>query len=140
MRRMHSFRFDALWGVLLGLWLSLAGVAAAQQSVGAVTNLSLPRFVSMKTSEAFARRGPGKIHKIDWTFVRRSLLVTGETVEMFSKPAGVSRLVAKLEPGVVGKLLTCEAELCKIETQDGTGGTYEGWVRREALWGLTETD
>jgi len=52
----------------------------------------------------------------------------------------VSRLVAKLEPGVVGKLLTCEAELCKIETQDGTGGTYEGWVRREALWGLTETD
>lgn len=35
---------------------------------GAVTNLPLPRFVSLKGREGNARRGPSLEHRIDWVF------------------------------------------------------------------------
>ncbi|MEB8389232.1 SH3 domain-containing protein [Rhodobacteraceae bacterium KMM 6894] len=38
------------------------------QKRGSVTNLPLPRFVSMKASEGFVRRGPSQTHQIDWVF------------------------------------------------------------------------
>lgn len=37
---------------------------------GAVTNLPLPRYVTLKTNEGNARRGPGLTHRIDWVFKR----------------------------------------------------------------------
>lgn len=40
---------------------------------GAVTNLPLPRFVSLKTDEGNARRGPGLTHRIDWVFTRAGM-------------------------------------------------------------------
>lgn len=40
---------------------------------GAVTNLPLPRFVSLKGKEGNARRGPGLTHRIDWVFVRAGM-------------------------------------------------------------------
>lgn len=145
--------------------------AAAQESLGAVTELPLPRFVSIKASEAYARRGPGKSHRIDWKFMRRNLplkvtaehghwrrvednegkggwvhyallsrtrtvLVIRDGMDMFSKPKGLSRLVAKLNSGVVGKLGDCAQELCLVRTEDSEGNIYEGWVARSGLWGL----
>ena len=53
----------------------LIGGGAHAQGVGPVTGLEMPRFVSIKASEANARRGPGMDHKIDWVFVRRNLPV-----------------------------------------------------------------
>ncbi len=47
---------------------TLAEALAGQQSRGAVTNLPLPRFVSLKGSEGNARRGPSLSHRIDWVF------------------------------------------------------------------------
>ena len=35
---------------------------------GAVTNLPLPRYVSLKGGEGNARRGPSLSHRIDWVF------------------------------------------------------------------------
>jgi SH3-like domain-containing protein len=40
---------------------------------GAVTNLPLPRYVSLKNSEGNARRGPGLTHRIDWVFTRSGM-------------------------------------------------------------------
>ena len=40
---------------------------------GPVTNLPLPRFVSLKADEANVRRGPGTDHRIDWVFKRRDM-------------------------------------------------------------------
>ena len=40
---------------------------------GAVTNLPLPRFVSLKGTEGNARRGPSLNQRIDWVFVRRDM-------------------------------------------------------------------
>ena len=42
-------------------------------STGPVTNLPMPRFVSMKASEGNVRRGPSLTHRIDWVFQRRDM-------------------------------------------------------------------
>ena len=55
----------AVMAVAVGLAFPLA--AWAQQR-GPVTNLPLPRFVSLKTNEANARRGPDLSHRIDWVY------------------------------------------------------------------------
>ncbi|WP_233557097.1 SH3 domain-containing protein [Gemmobacter lutimaris] len=52
----------------------------AQPGRGQVTNLPLPRYVTLKTGEGNARRGPGLSHRIDWVFKRAGmpLKVTAE--------------------------------------------------------------
>lgn len=68
----------------LVMLISLAGTIAprAEQGApvrevlpghGAVTNLPLPRFVSLKGTEGNARRGPSLNQRIDWVFVRRDM-------------------------------------------------------------------
>jgi SH3-like domain-containing protein len=53
---------------------------ARDPNVGSVTNLPLPRYVSLKTGQGNARRGPGLTHSIDWVFTRAGmpLKVTAE--------------------------------------------------------------
>lgn len=41
---------------------------ARDPSKGAVTNLPIPRYVSLKGNEGNARRGPSLTHRIDWVF------------------------------------------------------------------------
>ena len=38
---------------------------------GQVTNLPIPRFVSLKATKSNIRRGPSTTHKIDWVFVKK---------------------------------------------------------------------
>ncbi len=74
------------WAILVAA-LSVAvaapsptGAVDAGVDRGPVTNLPLPRFVSLKANEGNARRGPGTAHRIDWVFTRRDmpLRVTAE--------------------------------------------------------------
>ena len=59
--------------------------------------------------------------------------VTGkDNVEMHEVADGNSRLLWRLEPGVLGKLGDCNAGWCKF-TVDGRAG----YVRQDALWGAT---
>ncbi|MBS1301252.1 SH3 domain-containing protein [Loktanella sp. SALINAS62] len=70
-------------GLALAVFCGAATVAPAQQAtqasapatteVGPVTNLPLPRYVSLKASEANVRRGPSLTHRIDWVFQRRGM-------------------------------------------------------------------
>jgi SH3-like domain-containing protein len=57
--------------------LALPGVGAAagpaEGARGPVTNLPLPRFVSMRAETANVRRGPSLDQRVDWEFVRRGL-------------------------------------------------------------------
>lgn len=63
----------------LVLAVLLAGLGRADEATGddilrgAVTNLPLPRYVSLKAEEANVRRGPGIDHRIDWVFTRRDM-------------------------------------------------------------------
>jgi SH3-like domain-containing protein len=65
-------------GLACVLALALLGGPAAAGSApgedrGPVTNLPLPRFVSMRAEAANARRGPSLDQRVDWSFVRRGL-------------------------------------------------------------------
>ncbi|MCA1952549.1 MAG: hypothetical protein LDL25_05485 [Hyphomicrobiales bacterium] len=71
--------------ILAGLALPLSGAggwAQAQEtgSIGSVTKLPIPRFVSLKPSDTPMREGPSKDHRIKWVFKREGLPVevTGE--------------------------------------------------------------
>jgi SH3-like domain-containing protein len=67
---------------LAGLAASLPALAVAQDdaSVGPATGLPMPRFVSLKSSEANVRRGPSLNHRVDWVFRHRGtpLEITAE--------------------------------------------------------------
>ena len=51
----------------------IPAVAAEEAARGPVTNLPLPRFVSLRAETANARRGPSLSHRVDWEFVRPGL-------------------------------------------------------------------
>lgn len=53
--------------------LGWASGAALADERGPVTNLPLPRFVSLKAAEGNVRRGPSLTHRIDWVFKRRHM-------------------------------------------------------------------
>ena len=134
--------------------------------VGPVTNLPLPRYVTLKTNEGNARRGPGLTHRIDWVFRRagmplrvtaeyenwrrvedaeglggwvhysllsgsRSALVEGAAADFRAAPDPQAQVLVQAEPGVIGKLLECAHDWCRMDVY----GT-RGWVPVKALWGV----
>jgi SH3-like domain-containing protein len=58
---------------LIALCTSADAGAAPEPARGPVTNLPMPRFVSMRAETANARRGPSLDQRVDWEFVRRGL-------------------------------------------------------------------
>lgn len=53
--------------------IAVLAISASAAERGPVTNLPLPRFVSLKASEGNVRRGPSLSHRIDWVFKRRDM-------------------------------------------------------------------
>ncbi|HEX2526246.1 MAG TPA: SH3 domain-containing protein [Geminicoccus sp.] len=65
---------------------------------------------------------------------RRKLLVIGNGMADIKRNAALeARVVAKVEPGVIGELETCDTAWCLIEL-----GSAEGWILRDRVWGLLE--
>jgi SH3-like domain-containing protein len=64
----------------------------------------------------------------------RSVIVTGEIRALRRSADPQAAPIARVEPGVIGKLRECPAggDWCRIETADGT----HGWVRRSEIWGV----
>jgi len=62
---------------------------------------------------------------------RRTVMVVGEIRALRRTPSTTARVVARLEPGVIGRLLSCEAVWCLVEVAD-----LRGWLRREEIWGV----
>ena len=137
---------------------------------GAVTNLPIPRFVTLKGSQGNARRGPGLTHRIDWVFTRegmplkitaeyenwrrvedadgaggwvhysllsgvRGVLVAQDMAQAFSQPDEVSEVLYQSELGVIGRLLECRPDWCRVAVEG-----EKGWVVKSALWGVSATE
>ncbi|EKX56930.1 hypothetical protein D516_2047 [Rhodobacter sp. AKP1] len=139
---------------------------APDPGVGQVTNLPLPRYVSLKTSEGNARRGPGLTHRIDWVFTRAGmpLRVTAEyehwrRVEDFEGAGGwvhyallsgarTAMVVAEMadlhEDPASGSTVTVHAQRgvvvrlleCMRDWCRVSADGNRGWVIKTALWGV----
>lgn len=65
---------------------------------------------------------------------KRSVIVTGEIRALRRDPDLQAAPVARVEPGVIGKLLECpaaQAEWCRVEFEES-----RGWLRRTEIWGV----
>ncbi|KGM90020.1 Uncharacterized protein rosmuc_00619 [Roseovarius mucosus DSM 17069] len=148
--------------------MGLGPLGALAQERGPVTNLPLPRFVSMKAAEGNVRRGPSLTHRIDWIFKRRDmpLEITAEHghwrrvrdrdgaggwvhytllsgVRTASVEVEMLDLLAKPEANamVVARLeqgVIARLEECQADWCAVSAGGYEGWAPKSALWGVTE--
>jgi SH3-like domain-containing protein len=153
------------------VFVALAGAAGAAEpqapARGQVTNLPLPRFVSLRAETAHVRRGPSLDQRIDWMLVHRGLpleitaeygqwrrvrdadgatgwvhhtllsgvrtaLVRGEArVPLHAGPDDATAVRAMAEPGAVARLEACAGAWCEI-----AAGGIEGWLPRDAIWGV----
>ena len=62
---------------------------------------------------------------------RRMILVTGAVRSIRGKPDPQGETLATVEPGVVGKLLECQRQWCRVDV-----GGRRGWLLRTEFWGV----
>lgn len=64
---------------------------------------------------------------------RRTLRVNGIERKLFTSPDEKSKLVARVESGVVGRVAECpkEHQFCKVEIEN-----LDGWMKRSDFWGV----
>ena len=170
------------WGraLALGLALLAAPVLAQEEPVnvqdtaaaprdpgrGAVTNLPLPRYVTLKGSEGNARRGPSLTHRIDWVFRHpgmplRVVAEFGHWRRVEDQDGAGGWVHYSLLSGVRTAIVTTDmAELrsradangsviaraeagaivrlheCSADWCRVSGGGEKGWVPKASLWGV----
>lgn len=138
----------------------------AATEFGPVTNLPMPRFVSLKASESNVRRGPSLTHRIDWVYRHRNmpLEITGEFGNWrrvrdregaggwvhYSLLSGVRTVIVeqdnlpilmKPDPNSTVNATAETGVIARLDecVQDWcqiTAGGYRGWVPRTTLWGV----
>lgn len=138
----------------------------AEQTVGAETNLPLPRFVSLKTNEGNVRRGPSLSHRIDWVFTREDmpLMITAEyghwrrVVDReglggwvhYSLLSGTRTVIvdvdmqplfARADPESAQNALLEAGVIARLEACERdwcriSSGGFRGWAPKSALWGV----
>ena len=80
MSKCSAFYLSAFFA-LIGVWSILPvisphmGFAQAAPLRGIETGLPLPRFVSLKSAKVNVRRGPSRMHQVDWVYRRKGLPV-----------------------------------------------------------------
>jgi len=64
----------------------------------------------------------------------RTAIVMDEVRVLHREPQDAAPAVAKLEPGVVGELLSCEGLWCRLDVAG-----FRGWIERGEIWGAGDT-
>ncbi len=154
--------------VVLGVVVAfqLGGTPSMATQLGQVTNLPVPRYVSLKAAEGNVRRGPSLTHRIDWVFKHRDmpLMITAEhghwrRVEdrdgmggwvHYSLLSGtrtvlieqdMMKLLARPDPAAP---IVAEFEMgaiarlgtCTLEWCYLRADGYSGWAPKARLWGV----
>ncbi|WP_226925691.1 MULTISPECIES: SH3 domain-containing protein [unclassified Meridianimarinicoccus] len=140
------------------------------ESLGPVTNLPIPRFVSIKTNEANIRRGPSTTHRIDWVFRHQGMpvIVTGEyghwrrVVDRdgvggwihYALLSGTRTVIVDADEVLLRSQPSTNAKVkaraekgviarlgdCENDWCEIRADGYRGWVAANALWGLDVND
>lgn len=153
--------------VLTALALVIAlPVTLWAQERGPVTNLLLPRYVSLKSDEVNVRRGPSLSHRIDWVYKRRNMPVEvyGEYENWrrirdidgaggwvhYTLISGVRNVIiindmqalySKPDPNslIEARLelnVVARLEECSIDWCRLRTGGFKGWAPKTSLWGV----
>ncbi len=164
-------RFCAAALLISSLCVSAPQITLAGENVrGPVTNLPLPRYVSLKAAEGNVRRGPSLTHRIDWVFKRRDmpLRITAEhghwrRVEdrdgqggwvHYSLLSGVRTVIVEEEmltmytrpdpaspvSAALEKDVIARLGECNETWCRLRSGGYRGWVVKEHLWGVSPSE
>ena len=146
--------------------LPLAAQTETPTMVGPVTGFEIPRYVSMRAAEGYARRGPSQRHRIDWVFTRRNVplivvaehgnwrrvvdrdgaggwmhyaLLTGERTAIVEED--MLALHARPDTGATVRAyaelgVTGRLHQCQPEWCLMEVGGHRGWVQAASLWGV----
>lgn len=150
----------------------LGGAALAQEGPaadptrGPVTNLPLPRYVSLKSAETNVRRGPSLTHRIDWIYKRADLpvqiiseyenwrrivdrdglggwvhytLLSGERTVLIDEdqtPVRSRPEAGAPEVAVFEQGVIASLDTCEINWCRIEAEGYKGWALKTALWGV----
>ncbi len=147
------------------LWAQVDATPAPQ--IGAFSGQPLPRFVSVKSSTANARRGPSMTHRIDWVFrhpglpvvvtaeyghwrrvqdrdglggwIHYALLSGTRTVIVDVDMADLRRRPDRAAPLVARLERGAIARLgdCADGWCELRAGRHDGWAEETALWGVS---
>lgn len=168
----HWFRVFqiAAFAVVVGLSTGHAQQNTSGPAIGPETNLPLPRYVSLRASEANVRRGPSLSHRIDWVFKRQNmpLQVIAEYghwrrvidrdgqggwvhYRMLSGARTVvveqenTALRSRPDPNAMENALlepgvVARLGACTPDWCELSAGGYRGWTIKSALWGVSEAE
>lgn len=144
----------------------MLGTGAIAQERGPVTNLPLPRYVSLKAAEANVRRGPSLSHRIDWVYKHRNLplQITAEYGHWrrvidrdglggwihYSLLSGVRSVIVEEEMLALRRTPSVDAEVtahaevgaitrlgaCIQDWCEIRADRVKGWVPKTAIWGV----
>ena len=155
--------------MLCTLIFAIPGMAD-NTKLGPVTNLPIPRFVSLKASKGNVRRGPSLTHRIDWILKLRNmpLQVVAEhghwrkVVDFegaggwihYSLLSGARTILVQedsvdiLNHPVPNTLINAKLErnvlawltACEIQWCKISADGYKGWAPKTALWGVSDDE
>ena len=159
------FKLSIIVICLLSLFQISIVYSQNSKKIGKVTGLEIPRFVSLKKSKTFLRRGPGKSYKIDWILERNNYplmiiaehehwrqvvdfqgdigwvyfrLLSGNRTIIVSKDDIFLRITAKNNSNPIGILkYGVVGEL--IESSENACNAkfknLKGWINKNDVWG-----
>jgi SH3-like domain-containing protein len=162
---MRNTRFLAFFFGVVLVFLQPAASAAAEER-GKVTNLPIPRYVSLKADEGNVRRGPSLSHRIDWVFKRRDMplmitdefghwrrvldrdgaggwmhysLLSGARTVIVEEDMAALRMKPDEDAPVSARAeagVIAELNACDLDWCRIEASGQRGWVRKSALWGV----
>ena len=156
----------AIFAVVTAVAWVTPTLAGTEPKIGHVTNLPLPRFVSLKANEGNVRRGPSLSHRIDWVFVRRNMplrviaehghwrkvvdpegatgwihyaLLSGTRTVLVNENLLEIKDSVYDDGRVVARLekdVVARLRQCTPSQCRIVAGGYKGWAPKSALWGV----
>ena len=135
---------------------------------GQVTNLPIPRYVSLKVKEANVRRGPSLSHKIDWIYKRQNMpleiyaeyenwrrvrdfeglggwvhytLLSGIRYVLIKNELLELRLLPSVDAQVIALVPQhniATLDKCNTDWCRIIDDGYKGWVQKKEIWGVYE--
>jgi len=151
--------------VAFSVFASGAGLTQEIQR-GSVTNLPVPRYVSLKSDDANVRRGPSLAHRIDWVFKHRGMplqivdeydnwrrvkdrdgaggwmhysLLSGSRTVILNGEMTPLYLLADKESQETAKAedgAIAKLEKCLKDWCYVSADKAKGWVQKTAIWGV----